>query len=37
MSDRTLLGPADLTDEELAAIVARGLGVPDVEVLSCEV
>jgi hypothetical protein len=37
MSDRSLLGPADLDDEELAAVAARGLGVPRVDVLSCEV
>jgi hypothetical protein len=37
MSDRTLLGPADLDDDALAAAVARGLGVADVEVLSCRV
>lgn len=37
MSDRTLLGPADLDDDALAAVVARGLGVADVQVLSCDV
>ena len=38
MGDRTLLGPADLSDEALAAVVARGIGVPvRVEVLTCEV
>jgi len=40
MSDRTLLGPADLDDDALAAVVARSLGVADVtevQVLSCDV
>lgn len=37
MSDRTLLGPAGLDDAALAAVVARGLGVADVQVLSCDV
>src|SRR4051812_25334363 len=35
--DRRLLGPADVSDDELAAMVASSLGVAAVEVRSCEV
>lgn len=35
--DRALLGPADVTDEQLSAMVADHLGVGRVEVLTCDV
>ena len=37
MGARTMLGPADVTDKELAVFVADALGVEQVEVLSCQV
>lgn len=37
MSARTLLGPADVPDDQLAAFVADALGVERVELLSSEV
>jgi hypothetical protein len=36
-SNRTLLGPADVSDESLSGMVARSLGVSRAEVLDCEV
>ena len=37
MSARALLGPADVDDHELAAMVGDELGYADVELLSCSV
>lgn len=37
MSARTMLGPADVTDEHLAQFVAEALGVEHVEVISNDV
>jgi hypothetical protein len=37
MAARTLLGPADVTDDELAGFVAEALGADAVEVTSCDV
>ncbi len=37
MSDRTLLGPADVADERLAAMLAEWWQVPEVEVLDTHV
>ena len=36
MSARTMLGPADVPDEDLAGFVAEALGVEHVQVISCE-
>jgi asparagine synthetase B (glutamine-hydrolysing) len=36
MSARTLLGPADVSDADLAGFVADALGVQHVELLSSE-
>lgn len=36
-SDRSLLGPADVDDERLAAMVADNVGAAEVELLTCEV
>jgi Phosphotransferase enzyme family len=35
MGDRTVLGPADVSDDALAALVEDALGVRDAEVVSC--
>ena len=37
MGARTMLGPADVTDDELGEMVADAVGVPRVEVLTCQV
>jgi hypothetical protein len=37
MGDRSMLGPADVSDERLEAMVAESLGVDRVEVVSCQV
>ena len=36
MTDRALLGPADVPDPRLAEMVAASLGLPQVEVLACS-